>query len=263
MPTIKIKKMSYDSAETFNALRKLGLIDFIYNKFKIYDAKLFDKLNQLKESGEIISRLKLENIQLKKKQVDTSALQEKNKLLSEYQDQIEQYKSEINKLKSQEKQQSNQIQELNKKIKNLKDNNQVLQNEKQDLLASNKEFQESVEKHEDIKDIFNKWGTYQSLQKDVAIVKYFMERPRESIRQKTVIEYFKNYMDKTTVREHLYKLVRKDILSEPEFKGTYSFNYPRYHSDMAIDMDRVAEIILGEDLYKMAVDQYKQKNDES
>ncbi len=44
----------------------------------------------------------------------------------------------------------------------------------------------------EIKDIFNKWGTYQSLQKDVALVRYFMERPDQKVRQKTVIKHFKN-----------------------------------------------------------------------
>ena len=156
MPTIKIKKMHCDSAETFNALMELGMIGFIHNEFKIYDDELFGKLKQLEESNEIISRLELENTELKKKQVDTSTLiaerddlekqlRESNQPLAEYRDQVGQYKSEIDKLKSQGKKQSDQIQNLTKKIKSLEQDKKVLQNEKQDLLASNKELQKSVE----------------------------------------------------------------------------------------------------------------------
>ena len=114
--------------------------------------------------------------------------------------------------------------------------------------------------NDDIKDIFNKWGTYQSLQKDVALVRYFMKRPGEKIRQKTVIKHFENEMVPKTVRAHLYKLVKKGILIEdPEYKGTYIFSDSGF-KDFAVDMDKLFKAIFGEDLYDIAVQIWKEKH---
>jgi len=114
--------------------------------------------------------------------------------------------------------------------------------------------------NDEIRDIFNKWGTYQSLQKDVALVRYFMGRPDTKVRQKTVIKHFKNVMSPKTVREHLYKLVKKEILYEDlEYKGTYIFSFSNFKG-FAVDMEKLFKAIFGEDLYKIAFQIWKKKH---
>lgn len=114
--------------------------------------------------------------------------------------------------------------------------------------------------NDEIKDIFNKYGTYQSLQKDVAIIRYFVERPEIKVRQKTVIKHFENKMSPKTVREHLYKLVNKGILIEdPEYKGTYIFSFSNFKG-FAVDMDKLFKAIFGEDLYKIAGQIWEKKH---
>ncbi|MCK5260866.1 MAG: hypothetical protein KAJ44_01655 [Thermoplasmatales archaeon] len=283
MPTYKMKKLTIDNLETF---KPLG--DYIFvsgNEVTVHDDKLYNDLSKAVENSKLITSLKEENTQLKEKQTAmqiviterdslkeqlTTALKDK-KPSSEYQGQLDQYKSEISKLKVQGDKQLSQIQELTKQIQGLKNDNQVLQknnqglkNDKKSLQASNKKLSKSTGEHEDIKDIFNRWGTYQSLQKDIAIIKLFMEKPNQEIRQKTIIERFM-YMDKTTVRLHLYKLVRKGILKEPQFKGSYQLNTDNDDDSLqgiATDVDRIARLILGEKLYEMAVSQHQQKNEQ-
>ncbi len=114
--------------------------------------------------------------------------------------------------------------------------------------------------NEVIKDSSNKYGGYHSLEKDVAIVRYFMVRPEIKVRQKTVIKHFENKMSPKTVREHLYKLVKKGILIEdPEYKGTYIFSFSGYIG-FAVDMDKLFKAIFGEDLYKIAVQIWEKKH---
>ena len=113
--------------------------------------------------------------------------------------------------------------------------------------------------NEVIKDSFNKYGGYHSLEKDVAIVRYFMKRPEIKVRQKTVIKYFENKMSPKTVRAHLYKLVKKEILFEdPEYKGTYIFYFDGFQ-DFSVDMDKLFKAIFGEDLYEIAVQIWMKK----
>lgn len=216
--TIKIKKLTFDAVETFNALNEQQLWTLLQNKNEliIQDGIIYDKICQLEESEVTISRLREENTELKKKQLVMSALiserdelkeqllEETSKPLPEYQGQIDQYKSEIDKLKSECKNHLDQVQEFSGKIKTLeKDNqglqknNQVLQDDKKGLQASNKKLQDSSQEKEDIQSTFNKWGTFLSLKKDIDIIKFFMEKPNQEIRQKTVIEQFKHSMDKT------------------------------------------------------------------
>ena len=47
-------------------------------------------------------------------------------------------------------------------------------------------------------------------------------------------------------------LVEKKIITESsDFRGTYIF-HPGYHHSMAVDMDSLASIILGDELYRLA-----------
>jgi DNA-binding IclR family transcriptional regulator len=107
--------------------------------------------------------------------------------------------------------------------------------------------------------IFNRWGTYQSLQKGLDIVKFFMEKPEEKIRQKTIIQHFEGKMSAKTVREHLYRLVEKRILDEDVFKGTYIF-FPNRYRDLGVDMDRLLRAIAGKEIYDMARRIWLEKN---
>ena len=170
-------------------------------------------------------------------------IQEKDEKISSLQDKIKGFESEIQSLQDKNDILDNTTQELENNIKSLK-------GERDKLLKD-------LQKQEDIKTIFNRWGTYQSLQKDVALVRFFMSRPNTDVRQKTIIEIFKERMDKTTVRKHLYGLVEKGILQEPEFKGTYRFNF--YKCDMSHDMDRLAQSILGYELFEMAMEHHNKK----
>jgi len=274
MPTIKIKRLNYDADDTFLALKP----HIVYTKdgLTIKDNDLYFKLERAEKNSKLVASLREENNQLKEKQIampiviaerdrlreQLANTPEKSKSFSQYKDQVDKYKSEINKLKSQEEKYLSQIQGFNDKIKSLEKDNQDIQKESQELQASNKELSKSTEDHEDIKEIFNKWGTYQSLQKDIAIVQFFMDRPDEKIRQLTVIKAFKHVMDHTTCRLHLYGLVKKGVLVEPEFKGTYVF-HPHGFDEMAVDMDRIANLILGKNLYEMAVDQHQQEDEDS
>lgn len=110
------------------------------------------------------------------------------------------------------------------------------------------------------KEIFNKWGTFQSLQKDAQLVKYFLARPETDVRQKTIIEHFKGEMSAKTVREHLKKLVKKGILDEnPLYRGTYVF-VPSNYRRMGVDMDKLVRAIVGEDIYELARAIWLEKN---
>lgn len=114
------------------------------------------------------------------------------------------------------------------------------------------------QKNEDIKKIFNRWGTYLSLTKDVAIINYFMDNPNTEIRQKTIINHFKDEMSAETVRVHLYKLVEKGLLHETNFKGQYIL-YPENSSEICVACDKLIKVVLGEKVYNLAVENWKKR----
>jgi hypothetical protein len=101
-------------------------------------------------------------------------------------------------------------------------------------------------------DLFNKIGSYKSLQKDAQLLIFFMQHTSEILRQKQVIEHFKGKMSAKTVRIHLYNLVHKGIIEEDsKFKGSYRF-YPEMFEGLGIDVDKLVCLIVGEDLYQLA-----------
>ena len=105
--------------------------------------------------------------------------------------------------------------------------------------------------------IIDRWSSYESLSKDIAIIKFFLKHPNTKIRQKVLIEYFRDKMAPQTVRKHLYQLVKKRILeADFKFRGTYMFSQTGYEN-MAYDMDRLLRKIIGEDLYNIAISIYK------
>jgi len=116
---------------------------------------------------------------------------------------------------------------------------------------------------ETIREIFNKWGTYQSLQKDLAIIRFFMNNPDTKIRQKKVIECFRNEMSPKTCREHLYRLCKRGILHEDEeFKGTYTFSskpIPGEYQVLIQNMKDLIKAIVGHRIYELAISELKDK----
>ena len=253
MPTIKIRKLTYDADTTFQAMRNFITLDK-YGEIVVKDAMLVETFGNLESKCNSIPKLEAKIQDLEKNINDSTELntknwdlkkqiQEKDKETSSLQDKIKGFESEIQSLQDKNDTLNNTIQELQSNIESL-------QGERDGL-------SKDIQGQEDIKTIFNRWGTYQSLQKDVALIRFFMDRSDTDVRQKKVIECFRNSMDKTTVRKHLYGLVKKKILQEPDFKGTYRFNSSSF--DMSRDMDRLAQLILGYELFEMAVEHHNKK----
>ena len=253
MPTIKIRKLTFDADDTFQAMRNFITLDK-YGEIVVKDAVLVETFRNLESKCNSIPKLEAKIQDLEKNITDNNGLNTKNwdlkkqiqgkdKETSSLQDKIKGFKLKTQSLKDENDTLNNTIQELQSNIKTLQ--------------GEHDRLSKDMQKQEDIKTIFNKWGTYLSLQKDVALVRFFMDRPDTDVRQKKVIETFKNVMDKTTVRKHLYGLVEKGILQEPDFKGTYRFN--SFSFDMSRDMDRLAQLILGYELFKMAMENHNKK----
>ena len=68
MPTIKLKRLTFDGAETFNALNEQRLLTLFQNQNElvIRDGMIYDKICQLDKSRATISKLTEENEGLKK-----------------------------------------------------------------------------------------------------------------------------------------------------------------------------------------------------
>jgi len=253
MPTIKIRKLTFDTDGTFRAMRHFITLND-YGEIVVKDAELVETYNNLESKCNSIPKLEAKIQDLEKNINDNTGLntknydlkkqiQEKDKEISSVYDKIKGFELEIQSLQDKNNTLNNTIQELQSNIESL-------QGERDGL-------SKDIQGQEDIKTIFNRWGTYQSLQKDVALIRFFMSRPNTDVRQKKVIECFRNSMDKTTVRKHLYGLVKKGILQEPDFKGTYRFNSSSF--DMSRDMDRLAQLILGYELFEMAMENHNKK----
>ena len=117
------------------------------------------------------------------------------------------------------------------------------------------------DKNDVFKYTFNKYGTYQSLKKDVELLSFFIYKPNEEIRQKNIIIHFSSWSPKT-VRRHLKRLVEKKIITESsDFRGTYIFR-PGYHRSITVDMDSLASVILGDKLYMLTKSCWEIKEEE-
>ncbi len=271
MPTVKIRKLTYDNDNTLQAMRHFITLDN-YGEIVVKDAELVETYNNLESKCNSIPKLEAKIQDLEKNINDSTGLntknrdlkkeiQEKDKETSSLQDKIKGFELEIQSLQDKNDTLNNTIQGLHDNLESMKGGRDELSKELQSNIESLKgerdKLSKELQNQEDIKTIFNRWGTYQSLQKDVSIISFFMSRPNTDVRQKTIIEIFKERMDKTTVRKHLYGLVEKGILQELEFKGTYRYN--PYKCDMSRDMDRLAQLILGNELFKLAVEHHNKK----
>ncbi|MFE3845439.1 hypothetical protein ACFL1L_01075 [Thermoplasmatota archaeon] len=109
--------------------------------------------------------------------------------------------------------------------------------------------------------IYNKYGTYKSLLKDIKIITYFMNHPNQEIRQKTMLQYFSKWSEKTVIR-HLKKLVKQNLLKESQrFNGTYIYK-PEYIKDTQEDMEMLARTILGDKIFELSIKSYITKQEQ-
>ena len=260
MPTIKIKRLTYDATDTFQTLKNFITLD-THGNLVVKDVELAEAFDNMESNYNYSKELETKIQGLEKNIDDNTGLSIKS---SDLKKQVQGRDKEISSLQRKIKDLEQKIQSSELEIQSLKDKNdtsnntiQELQSNIESLKGERDELSKELQKEEDIKTTFNKWGTYVSLQKDATIIRFFMNRPDTDVRQKTVIKHFKNIMAVPTLRKHLYGLVEKRILSEPEFKGTYRFNFSS--SGMPHDMDRLAQLILGQDLFEMAVDHHNKK----
>jgi len=111
---------------------------------------------------------------------------------------------------------------------------------------------------------YNKYGTYKSLLKDIKIITYFMNHPNQEIRQKTILEHFSKWSEKTVIR-HLKKLIKQNLLKESQkFNGTYIYK-PEYIKNSLEDMEMLARTILSDEIFELSIKSYitKQKQIEN
>jgi len=271
MPTIKIRKLTFDTDGTFQAMRHFITLND-YGEIVVKDAELVETYNNLESKCNSIPKLEAKIQDLEKNITDSNGLntknydlkkqiQEKDKETSSLQDKIKGFELKTRSLQDKNNTLNNTIQKKQSNIESLQGERDELSKDIQSNIESLKgerdKLSKELQNQEDIKTIFNKWGTYQSLKKDVSIISFFMSRPDTDVRQKTIIEIFKERMDKTTVRKHLYGLVGKGILRESDFKGTYRYN--SYNCDMSRDMDQLAQLILGNELFKLAMEHHNKK----
>jgi len=110
------------------------------------------------------------------------------------------------------------------------------------------------------KEIFNKWGTYQSLEKDAMIVDYFLKQLNKSdkfIRQKTLVNHFKDDMSPKTCRVHIYRLLDKMILFEhPDFRGAYQID-PEYAKALWNTCDQLIGAVMSSEICNLARNRWK------
>ena len=121
------------------------------------------------------------------------------------------------------------------------------------------------------KAIFDVWGTYRSFEKDVMIINYFLECNKNTedkhalVRQKTIVNHFKNRMATVTVRSHLYKLLKKGIIEEDKnYRGTYFMAFYDEQKDdfyevTEVDWQFLANELLGEAFYTRIKDDWTKK----
>ena len=157
-----------------------------------------------------------------------------------------------------------EIEQLKKKQNQLISLNDNLKKSIKEQEGLNEELKKRITEFNNIKGVIGKFGTYKSLSKDIEILEFIMKNPIEKIRQKTLIQHFNKWSDKTVIR-HLKKLVKNNLFIESdEFKGTYYLN-PECIKDTKFDMELIARYILGDKIFELSISNYieKEKNQES
>ena len=113
-----------------------------------------------------------------------------------------------------------------------------------------------------VKGVVDKFGTYKSLQKTLAVLVYIREQVEEfgSVRWITVINNFKSYhWAKSTIEDHLRKLREEDIIVEKRaIKGEYMLNVEKL-GEACDDFDNLVRCIIGTKLYDFAKESWMKK----
>jgi hypothetical protein len=111
-----------------------------------------------------------------------------------------------------------------------------------------KELEQKVEELSFIHGICDKFGTYQSLQKDVDIVMFFLNNDGNKRRYIEVVDNFTGKgWGRSTIEKHLRDLTERGILRRTHLPGEYEVNY-----DLSRDMDLLVHYLIGDSLYRLA-----------
>lgn len=111
-----------------------------------------------------------------------------------------------------------------------------------------KDLEKQVEKLSFIHGICDKFGTYQSLQKDVDIVMFFLNNDGHRRRYIELINRFTSKgWGRSTIEKHLRDLTEHGILKRTHLPGEYEVNY-----DLSRDMDLLVHYLVGDSLYRLA-----------
>ncbi len=104
------------------------------------------------------------------------------------------------------------------------------------------------------KKLSERYGTYQSLAKDMEILYYFLSnRNKEPISQKLVIEHFKD-MHPSTTKKHIYHLKSIGVIKEhASYRSCYCLNYTDALSMMS-NFDTLIRRLLGSTVHDMYSD---------
>ena len=251
METIKVKKLTFDDADTFRALNRF--ISYDNGELVIHDSELYKVFCEIPKLTGRINSLEVENQQLKDRQskldfsdVKTTALKNKladqDKSLTEFKDQITGYdekiqdlnerikdlqseNKELKQLESENLQNTRKIEELEERISNLKDRKQELKatngSLKQQYLDMKQQFDTAIKERGDMKQqLVNSVHLigYGRLIKEALILRSFIDTPVR--RQFQLENEFKHAMSSFSVRRHVSHLHEIGLLHKP-INGTY------------------------------------------
>jgi len=121
-----------------------------------------------------------------------------------------------------------------------------------------KKLEKKVEELSYIHGICDKFGTYQSLQKDVEIIMFFLNN---SGHKRRYIEVIDNFTDKrwgkSTIEKHLRDLTERGILKRTHLPGEYELDY-----DLSRDMDLLIHYLVGDSLYRLAKKSWEKRDNQ-
>ncbi len=243
--TLKIKRLEYNDDVYLKRLIQMGFLTLFDNKMlKLHDVKLMNTLNEYGDALDYVKELK---------------------------QRIQDLKDELESLKRENPEQK--IDEINQKYSDLKESYEALQQDYEQVQATvasqdekeqelqeiinrlqkeNKEALRELEREEDIKQIFHKYGKYISLQKDLDILLFFMENSDRSIRLVEVNERFSHSMAKATVAVHMKSLKDRGFLKDGVHFGEYKLNKSSFHG-LQRDMRSLVRAIVGDHIFEVAV----------
>jgi len=118
-----------------------------------------------------------------------------------------------------------------------------------------KNLEKQIEQLKFIRGITDKFGTFQSLKKDIELINYFLQKENCTRRYIELITYFERLgWSKSTVEHHLRHLHQVGVLEGGAFLGEH-----KLCEDVSSDMDLLIQILIGEDIYSQAKRAWKDK----